>query len=1171
MHIALKTLRGMLRAVPESTPDVVIDRQLREIKLQMPRLLIGVAIVSVFNGLQFLDEAGLYILITNTLFIALLASYIPSWISFDVDKATAAEKRRRINSTMPMAVGLSLACASTALYLFQIVDGNGRILLALWAAFCGIGGGSALSATPRVAAATLALCVGPISIAMLGSADPLLMTIAVIYFCAATINYFQFTHIGDVLAKLSIREQEVQENAQRNNEKFRDFLDSASDWAWERDAKGKLIYLSPSFEEVTGQSIEDILRRGIETMIQISTEDQSSVLREINDAFAERRPIRDLQYKVPTPDGEPITVSGSGMPRYNDKGEFIGYIGWTKDISKQIAAERLLLESEQRHRDFAESAGDWAWEIDAELRYSFISDRAEEVTGLDHSGFIGTEVSLNPAADDADHEAFAPLRDAINARQPFIEFISYVDMPGAKSFWLKRSAKPVFDKKGVFQGYRGVASNVSTRVEAQQEANRTRQLLEQANARLEDVVAERTSDLKAKSTMLAEVLESMAQGVVVLNAEYTVVDINEKAWRMSGLPQEMWSPGKNIKPVLEVGLKHGLYEYDNQEDYFAATVRALETSSEFRAIRRQKDGVIIEEITRQRPCGGYVVTYSDVTEAQMREDKLRKLSKELLTAKDAAEAANRAKSEFLANMSHEIRTPMNGVVGMASLLLGTKLDDKQADMARIIVSSGDSLLTIINDVLDFSRLEAGKLRFVHEPFDLRNSIEDVAGLLSFTVEEKQLELMVRYQPGLRGKLIGDPGRIRQIVTNLVGNAVKFTEQGHILIEVSGVRRGEIADMTIAITDTGCGIPAENINSIFEEFEQVDGTARRRHDGAGLGLAISRRMVEAMGGEISVESKLGAGSTFKVRLPLTIDEAHIDGLTAPLGAFDNMRAAIVDDNSVNRTILTEQLASWGLASDAFSSAQECLAAMKSAAVQKTPYDIAILDFQMPGGTGVELAHWIKADETLALTSLILLTSAGRKGDPAALEDNFFSAYLVKPARSSMLLDSILTALNDGAIAQLREKTARHSSGNMESTACAFSLDGKPLRVLVAEDNIVNQMVVKAMLEKIGCDVTLASDGAIAVEKYKADGADIVLMDLSMPEMDGAEATSLIRAHQETIDASVPIIGVTAHAMEEDRQRCLDAGMDDYLAKPVKQDALSAILGKWTASKIKSKSA
>ncbi len=1171
MHIALKTLRGMFRAVPEATPDVVIDRQLREIKLQMPRLLIGIAIVSTFNGLQFIEEAGLYIFVTDALFIALLVSYVPSWVSFDIDTASIIEKRKRINSVMPVAIGLGVACASTALYLYQIADANGRILLVIWCAFCGLGGASALSATPRVAMTTMFLCIAPLSILMVASGNPLMMTIAGIYFCAAVISCFQFSHIGNILAKLSVREQEVKDSAQLNNEKFRDFLDSASDWAWERDASGKLIYLSPSFEEVTGQSIDDILRRGIETMIQISTEDQSDVLREIEDAFTNRRPVRDLQYTVPTPDGEPITVSGSGMPRYNDKGEFIGYIGWTKDISKQLAAERLLLESEQRHRDFAESAGDWAWEVDAKLRYTFISDRAEKITGMDHSRFIGAKMSLYGDDDDVDGDAFAVLRKAVKTHEPFVGFVSHVEIPDAMSFWLERSAKPVFNESGVFQGYRGVASDVTARVEAQREANRTRQLLEQSHAVLEDVVAERTADLNAKSSMLTEVLESMAQGVVVLDAEYNVVAINEKAWKMSGLPQEMWAPGKNIKPVLDVGLKHGLYEYDNQEDYFAATVRALEVASEFRAIRRQNDGVIIEEITRQRPCGGYVVTYSDVTDAQKREDELRKLSEELLAAKDAAEAANRAKSEFLANMSHEIRTPMNGVVGMASLLLDTGLDEKQTDMARIIVSSGDSLLTIINDVLDFSRLEAGKLRLVREPFDLRTSIEDVAGLLALPVVEKQLELMVRYQPGLRGKFIGDAGRIRQIVTNLVGNAVKFTEQGHILIDVRGVRRGEIADMTIAIADTGCGIPEENLKTIFEEFEQVDGTARRRHDGAGLGLAISRRMVEAMGGEISVESKLGVGSTFKVRLPLTIDETDIDGLTAPIGAFDNIRAAIVDDNPVNRMILTEQLASWGLASDAFSNARECLAAMKSAAAQKTPYDIAILDFQMPDGDGVELAHWIKADEALALMSLILLTSAGRKGDPAALADSLFSAYLVKPARSSMLLDSILTALNDGSIAQLRDKTVRHSSGAKDTSSCAFTVDGKPLRILVAEDNIVNQMVVKAMLDKIGCQVSLASNGAVAVERYKADGADVVLMDLSMPEMDGAEATSLIRAHQEAIDASVPIIGVTAHAMEEDRQRCLDAGMDDYLAKPVKQEALNEILTKWTAARAKSRTA
>ena len=1171
MHIGLKTLRGLLRAVPDATPEVVIDRQLREIKLQMPRFLIGVAVVSMFNGIQFLDDVRTYILVTNALFIVLLALYIPSLLTFNIDAASSVDKRHRVNSTMSMAIGLGIACASTALYLYQIADTNGRILLALWCAFCGLGGANALSATPRVAGATLFLCVAPITLRMFISGDLLMIAIAGIYLCAGIISYFQFSHIGKVLADLSIREKEVKDNAQRNDEKFRDFLDSASDWAWERNADGRLIYLSPSFEDVTGQSIDDILRRGIETMIEICTEDQSKVLKEINEAFVNRRPIRDLQYSVPTPDGELITVSGSGLPRYNDKGEFVGYIGWTKDISKQVDAERLLLESEQRHRDFAESAGDWAWEIDADLRYVFISERAEEITGMDHDRFLGAKMSLYGYDDNVDGGAFAVLRNAVKARKPFVGFVSYVEIPGGSSFWMERSAKPVFDNNGNFRGYRGVASDVTARVNAENEADRARRLLEQANAKLEEVVAERTADFEEKSTMLAEVLESMAQGVVVLDADYTIVDINEKAWRMSGLPQEMWDPGQNIKPVLEVGIKHGLYEYASQDDYFVATIRALKTASEFRAIRRQKDGVIIEEITRIRPCGGYVVTYSDVTDAQKREDELRELSEELLAAKDAAETANRAKSEFLANMSHEIRTPMNGVVGMASLLLDTSLDKKQAEMASTIVSSGDSLLTIINDVLDFSRLEAGKLRLVREPFDLRTSIEDVAGLLSLPVAEKQLELLVRYQPDLRGKFVGDPGRIRQIVTNLVGNAVKFTDQGHVLIEVSGARRGEIAEIVIAVTDTGCGIPPENLDSIFEEFEQVDGTARRRHDGAGLGLAISKRMVEAMGGDISVESERGVGSTFIVKLPLTVDETDIEGLSAPIGAFDSIRAIIVDDNQVNRTILGEQLASWGLASDAFANAEDCLAAMKSAAEKKSPYQMAILDFQMPGGDGVELAQAIKANKLLAMTSLILLTSAGRKGDPTALADKLFSAYLVKPARSSMLLDSILTALNDGAVTQLRKKTTRRVSHGATTDTSVFTFKGKPLRVLVAEDNIVNQMVVKAMLEKSGCEVTLASNGAIAVEKYKADTPNIVLMDLSMPEMDGTEATARIRAHQETVNESVPIIGVTAHAMREDRQRCLDAGMDDYLAKPVKQDALNAVLTKWTVAGADSRTA
>ena len=1171
MNRVVAILREALRAVSEDTPDVVIDRQLRELKLQLPRVMLGISIVSLFIGIQFLEKAGTFIIFSNFLFIALLASYIPSWFAFDIDNATKKEKRDRINTVMPLVIGLGFTCAAIGFYLYQIASPNGRILLAFWCAFCGLGSASALAATPRVAAVSLFLCIVPFSFLMLFSADTLLATIASIFFCAAIISYYQFTHIGGVLAKLSIREQEIKDSAEQSNQKFLDFLGAASDWAWERNASGNLVYLSPSFEDITGQSIKETLDRGIETGLRVGPHDQTIAYASIKEAFDKRLPIRDERYVVPTPDGGTIIVSSSGVPRFDENNEFVGYIGWTKDVSKQVEAETQLVESEKRHRDFAESAADWAWEIDAHYCYTYISDRAEEVTGLDHSIFIGQKINPDVDEDDTNYEAYKSLQQAMEARRPIQDIVTFVDIVDEKPFWLEQSAKPVFGDDGSFQGYRGVASDVTVRVNAQLEANHARQKLEEYSAKLEEIVTERTADLNAKTNTMAEVLESMAQGVVVLDPDYNIVDINEKTWQMSGMPRERWQPGNNIKPVLDTALRHGVYEYSTMEEYFDASRAALSATGEFRNIRRQKDGVIIEEITRIRPCGGYVVTYSDVTEAQLREDKLRSLSDELREARDSAESANRAKSEFLANMSHEIRTPMNGVIGMASLLLDTQLSEKQADMANIIVRSGDNLLTIINDVLDFSRLEAGKLRLVREKFDLQTTIEDVAGLLSFPVEEKELEILVRFQPGLRGQYIGDPGRIRQVVTNLVGNAIKFTDEGHVLIEVSGARRGEIADITIAITDTGCGIPAEKLNAIFEEFEQVDGTAQRRHDGAGLGLAISKRMVEAMEGDISVESKTGAGSTFRVRLPLAVDEASFESAVTKTDLFQKCRAAIVDDNEVNRKILLEQFASWGLASDAFSNSEDCLKALIAAEADGNPYDIAVLDFQMPGCDGEELARRIKGNKATAATPLILLTSAGRKNDPSALKENLFSAYLVKPARASILFDSLLTALNDGSVAKLRSKIEENGDRAKDTPGQDFKIDGRPMRVLVAEDNIVNQMVVKSMLEKSGCDVQLASNGAIAVEKYKDEGADIILMDMSMPEMDGAEATALIRQYQEKAQASAPIIGVTAHAMHEDRQRCLDAGMDDYLAKPVKQTTLNAMLEKWVVREVKTRTA
>ncbi len=1163
MQKIIKKIATFLGAPGDETPDVVIDRQVRELKQQMPRVLIGIGLTSALIGFRFFEHDRALILIFVGVYFAFLAARIPSWLRLDVNAMLPEAKRRQLAATPFIALGLGLSCVAIAIYLSQFADKQGLVMLGLWCLYCGVTSAMGLTALPRTSSVPLFTCILPFTPVMFATGDMDLVILAVIMMIGAIVAHYHNTHFGQVLAEISISKQAVEQHAERAAMRFRNFIEHTSDWAWEFNAKGEQVYISPNFEKITG--IPSRHRFG-KYSLNISQLDKGRSIKaeeEFIRLFNKHVPIEGLRHNVIKTDGDVMCIAEFAMPQFDNNGEFTGYIGWSKDITEQAEAEERLRESEARYRDFAESAGDWVWEIDADLRYTHISERAKEVTGIDHDWFIGRTMTMEGSNVSA--EAWQELRETIRQRKPIQNFISCVDFEqSGRSLWIERSAKPVFDADGAFKGYRGVAHDISESMAAKIAAADALKKLEDANANLEDIVHQRTQDIEEKSQLMGEVLESMAQGVVVIDDNYNIVELNEKAWRISGLQKSAWAPGNDIRPLLQIGIDHGMYEYKSVEEYFEDCDSSLKAGKDFRVVRRQKDGIVIEESTRRRPHGGLVITYRDITEQQIREDELRALSAQLLASKDEAEAANRAKSEFLANMSHEIRTPMNGVIGMASLLLDTKLDENQSDMARVIVSSGDALLKIINDILDFSRLEAGKLRLVKEEFKLRECIEDVAALLSLPVEEKNLELMVRYQQEVDCGFIGDPGRLRQVITNLVGNAVKFTEKGHILVEIGGVRRGEIADVTIAVTDTGCGIPDHKLNAIFDEFEQVDGSSARKHNGAGLGLAISQKMIEAMGGNISVESEVGKGSTFHIRLPLAIDDNAPMKVAATDTTFAGRRAIIVDDNPVNRTILKEQLASWGLAADAVESAEDALAAIRTAYAKGEAYAIGILDFQMPGADGVELARIIKSDKTLASTPLVLLTSAGRKGDPSGLAGDLFSAYLVKPARASMLLDAILTALNDGAVAQLRTKTETLAE-EAAAKACPFTDDGSPLNVLVAEDNIVNQMVIKAMLQKLCCNVAIASNGKLALKEYRENRPDVILMDMSMPEMDGAEATRHIRKLQDETGVHTPIIGVTAHALREDRQRCLDAGMDDYLPKPVKQDALLEVITRWTSGR------
>lgn len=872
--------------------------------------------------------------------------------------------------------------------------------------------------------------------------------------------------------------------------------------------------------------------------------------------------------------GKPATLSSiTKMPLRDGFGQIIGTFGISRDITSCLQAEEALNQERDRLQTLMNHLPDVIFIKDTSGRFLMANPALVKLYGAKSpENMIGRK-----------DEDFIPksLADQFvqDDRQVMDSGVSLVDREESNvdtegnPLWMLTSKIPLRDSDGQLMGLVGIGRNITRQKLAERQARRQAMeagLLHQATTLARETVS--LEDILKGCIDIVCKLTSWSIGHAYLphNAEHSPELIPTGIWNadhehslaeLQGITQSCEvRDGLDIPSlILRSKLPQWISDINTgiQGHRLDTLLRlGVRSACGFPVVIRDELVAVLEFFSFERleRDDSLLTVLRSVGEQIGRVIERRRAEEQLHAAWGAAKAANRAKSDFLANVSHEIRTPMNGIIGMTELLLDTALSPTQQEYLKIVQLSGESLLELINDILDFSRIEAGKMELDVVSFDIREVLGDTMRLLSPRAHSKDLEIALSVSQDVPATLIGDALRLRQIVVNLVGNAIKFTSTGEVVLSVNaGASAGDQLTVSFAVRDTGIGIAADKLDEIFESFHQADTSTTRRFGGTGLGLAISRRLVNLMGGEIHCISEVNQGSTFSFSAIFTVSSDAVSDTSNIAKIISQAPILIVDDNATNRRILLDVLSSWGTRPVAASSAAEAMALLRQANADGDPFRLIISDVNMPDVDRFMLAQQIRDCAEIQQTPMIMLTSGGRIGDSARRSELLISATLMKPAKQSELFEMITRFIDDGI-----SQAGVGSAVPLPVVEQYTETPRRPLKILLAEDNLMNQTLAKGILSRHGHQLTIANNGCEAVKAYQDENFDVILMDVQMPVMDGFAATAEIRKLERINGTKTPIFAMTAHAMQGDRERCIEAGMDDYISKPIRAKQLMEIL-------------